>query len=194
MNQFATNSWHFPPINSCLHTFPVCFIRESELNCREFTALSPMVHTLQVAHTGELPENHRESEPNFHESVALSPGTEKTGIAAGIYDLRRLTAAKNQALRRAHCGGSFVSGCYRSIAPNAQATSFAVKLPFSGIIGIAKIPGLFFCGFQDSGIRISEPRCAPFVCKILIINTFTIILTYHGRFRGCRPVFHPIAT
>ena len=173
----------------CLHSLSV-LSRESEPVCHKFMALSPMAHTLQ----GELPENHRESEPNFHESVALSPGTEKTGIAAGIYDLRRLTAAKNQALRRAHCGGSFVSGCYRSIAPNAQATSFAVKLPFSGIIGIAKIPGLFFCGFQDSGIRISEPRCAPFVCKILIINTFTIILTYHGRFRGCRPVFHPIAT
>lgn len=125
------------------------------------------------------------------------PRTEKTGVAAGIYDLQQLTTAKDQALSRAHCGGSFVSGCYRSIIPNAQATSFAVRLPFSGIIsiiGIAKIPGLFFCGFQDSGIRISEPRCAPFVCKILIINTFTIILTYHGRFRGCRPVFHPIAT
>lgn len=128
------------------------------------------------------------------------PRTEKTGVAAGIYDLRRLTAAKNQALRRAHCGGLFVSGCYRPIAPNIQATSFAVKLPFSGIIGIigiigiAKILSLFFCGFQDSGILTSKPRRAPFVCKILIINTFTIILTYQGRFRECRPAFHPIAT
>ena len=182
-----------------------------------------------MAHTGELPENHRESEPIYHESqalspgyipvqqtymppyrlthpesepyshetVALSPGTEKTGVAAGIYDLQQLTTAKDQALSRAHCGGLFVSGCYRPIAPNIQATSFAVKLPFSGIIGIigiAKILSLFFCGFQDSGILTSKPRRAPFVCKILIINTFTIILTYHGRFRECRPVFHPIAT
>jgi hypothetical protein len=78
------------------------------------------------------------------------PRTEKTGVAAGIYDLQQLTTAKDQALSRAHCGGSFVSGCYRSIIPNAQATSFAVRLPFSGIISIiciAKITGLFFCGF-----------------------------------------------
>ena len=77
-----------------------------------------------------------------------------------------------------------MSGCYRPIAPNIQATSFAVKLPFSGIIGIigiAKILSLFFCGFQDSGILTSKPRRAPFVCKILIIkNTFAIIITHHG--------------
>ena len=151
MNQFATNSWHFPPINSCLHTFPVCFIRESELNCREFTALSPMVHTLQVAHTGELPENHRESEPNFHESVALSPGTEKTGIAAGIYDLRRLTAAKNQALRQAHCGCPFVSGCYHSIAPNIHATSFCSIIAILRYYRYCQNPWSIFLRF--SGFR-----------------------------------------
>ena len=46
---------------------------ESEPNCRKFEALSPTAHTLQVAHTGELPENHRESEPYSCKSEALSP-------------------------------------------------------------------------------------------------------------------------
>lgn len=48
VNQISTNPRHFPP----------------------------MIHTLQVlqeVYTGELPKNHRESEPNSHESWALSP-------------------------------------------------------------------------------------------------------------------------
>lgn len=138
-------------LSSALYTYFIRTFGESEPYSHKFTALSPMVHTLQVAHTGELPENHRESEPNFHESVALSPGTEKTGVAAGIYDLRRLTAAKNQALRQAHCGCPFVSGCYHSIAPNIHATSFCSIIAILRYYRYCQNPWSIFLRF--SGFR-----------------------------------------
>ena len=61
---------------SALYTYFIRTFGESEPYSCKFEALSPIAHTLQVAHTGELPENHRESEPISHESWALSPGNE----------------------------------------------------------------------------------------------------------------------
>ena len=63
-------------LSSALYTYFIRTFGESEPICREFEALSPMIHTLrvlQVPYTGKLPENHRESEPYSHETVALSP-------------------------------------------------------------------------------------------------------------------------
>ena len=42
-------------------------------NRRHFPLWSIHYRALQVAHTRELPENHKESEPIYHESQALSP-------------------------------------------------------------------------------------------------------------------------
>ena len=76
VNQFTENPRHFPPISLrlplsiCIHSpFLVCFSRESEPVCREFEALSPTVYALCLFFL----HFHRESELNFHESVALSP-------------------------------------------------------------------------------------------------------------------------
>ena len=200
VNQIAANSRHFP-------LRPIHYRWLTQGNYRKTTGkvnripANPRHFPLSPIHYRcSTQGNYLKTTRKVNQFAANSrhfPRTEKTGVAAGIYDLQQLTTAKDQALSRAHCGGSFVSGCYRSIIPNAQATSFAVRLPFSGIISIiciAKILSLFFCGFQDSGILTSKPRRAPFICKVLIISIFIIILTHHGRFRECRPVFHPIAT
>ena len=73
---FRYNFRCHPGLLSALYTYFIRTFGESEPYSCKFEALSPIAHTLQVAHTGELPENHRESEPYSHESRALSPGNE----------------------------------------------------------------------------------------------------------------------
>ena len=69
---------------SALYTYFIRTFGESEPYSCKFEALSPIAHTLQVAHTGELPENHRESEPICRESRALSLGTKLNNASTAI--------------------------------------------------------------------------------------------------------------
>ena len=75
VNQFSTNSRHFPAGNIDSTAILLFFSRESEPLCRESVALSPTTFQYNRHRCHPISLIRRESEPNCHESRALSPET-----------------------------------------------------------------------------------------------------------------------
>ena len=74
VNQIPANPGHFPPMVHTLQgTIGALQVNQIPANPGHFPLWSTHYKALQVPYTGELPENRRESEPNPHESRALSP-------------------------------------------------------------------------------------------------------------------------